>query len=223
MQVRTMPYLALALALGASNAFAQAGGLPAEIAARIAADQQLREQINETSVVGRYAMTGSQTCWNSNTGFNADFTPVFQPGVTTTLSTTSIFVRGFFAFQGDGHGTSEILATVVNPPGGFNVTGTGAVSVQRLDGTFDWMVEGGTLTVFNQTAPGVVVQGSNVGSTGNVLNVQPLVGSVGKDTKVITLANDGLGVETVQRFVNGQTFSSDRVCGRERVLTKLAK
>ncbi|HYX62850.1 MAG TPA: hypothetical protein VE935_01380 [Burkholderiales bacterium] len=222
MQVRTMPYLALALALGASNVFAQAGGLPAEIAARIAAEQQLREQINETSVVGRYAVTGSQTCWNSNTGFNADFTPVFQPSVTTTLSTTSIFVRGFFAFQADGHGTSDIFATVVNLPGGFNSAGTGGVGVQHLGGTFDWMIEDGKLTVFNQVAPGVAVQGSGVGAAGDVLNVQPLSGYVGKDAKVITLSNDGLAVETVLRFVNGQTFSGDRICGRERVLTKMS-
>jgi hypothetical protein len=238
---RTAVCLALALALGAPNVFAQAGGLPAEAAARqaadaelgaridaeavarMAADQQLHDGINETSVVGRYAMTGSQSCLSPSTGFNPDFSIRFLPGVTTTVTSNSIYVHGVFIFQADGHGSSDTLATVVNTPAGFNTpSNTGGVSVQHLTGTFDWTLEDGKLTLFNQTAPSVQVQGPGTGSTGIILNVQPLVGSVGKDAKVITLSNDGLGIETVQRFVNGQTFSSDRICGRQRVLTKLA-
>jgi hypothetical protein len=240
MQVRRIGiYLALALALGAQNAFSDAGGLPGEVAARqaadaalsaridaeavarMAADQQLRDSVNETSIVGSYSVTGSQTCLSSNTGFNPDFSIKFVPGVTTMTTANNIYISGVFTFQADGHGTADFLATVVNLPGAFNTTTTGSVAVQHVSGTFDWTLVDSKLTVFNQTAPGVQVEGPGTGTPGVILNVQPLVGTVGKDAKVITLASEHLGVETSQRTVNGQTISTDRVCGRTRVLTKM--
>jgi hypothetical protein len=235
----TLP-LAVAIATAMSNVFADAGGLPeeaaarqaadanlavridAEAVARMAADQQLRENINETSVVGRYGVTGSQSCLYSSSGFNADFSIRFIPGVATTMTANHIYITGVFTFQADGHGTSDTVATVVNMPGGFNASGnTGSLGAFRVSGTFDWMLVNGKLTVFNQATASEQVEGPSTGTLGVTLNTPPIAGTIGKDAKVIMLGSEHLGVETSQRTVNGQTISIDRVCPRMRVLTKL--
>lgn len=94
---------ALAAAFGASNGFAQASGLPAEAAARqaaddelsaridaetvarMAADDALRQGTGEAGLSGRYAVTGTGQCLRSSGGFSptTEFSPliaIFAPG-----------------------------------------------------------------------------------------------------------------------------------------------
>ena len=104
-----------------------------ETAERKAADADIRSNMstNETSIVGRYTFSGTQSCINSSRNFNADFTPVSPPPFTfpnppppgpviipTTfvqhVTTTSAGVR---TFNADGTGTSEFTTITVNHPG----------------------------------------------------------------------------------------------------------
>jgi hypothetical protein len=102
---------------------------------RKAADNEIRASINETSLVGRYTFTGSQSCLNSSRGFNADFTPVNPPPFafppppppgtppqpvivpTTFVQQTAATVAGIRTFNADGTGTSEFKTSVLNYPG----------------------------------------------------------------------------------------------------------
>lgn len=164
MQVRTMPYLALALALGASNVFAQAGGLAAEIAARQAADAELAAQINaeavarmhadqdirdsltgENGLSGRYAVVGSASCLRSSAGFspNAEFLPlinIFPPGNNPPGSNvqpqTFTFTGVRTITPGGMHGQSTV----------YSLAYPGAVASGFMPGTQPLVFTGGFLT-----------------------------------------------------------------------------
>ncbi len=104
---------------------------------RKAADADIRANMstNETSIVGRYTFTGTQSCLNSSRNFNADFTPVSPPPFsfppppppgtppqpvvvpTTFVQQVTATAAGIRTFNADGTGTSEFTTITVNYPG----------------------------------------------------------------------------------------------------------
>ena len=100
---------------------------------RKAADADIRANMstNETSIVGRYAFTGSQSCLNATRGFNPDFTPVNPPPFAfpsppppgpvivpnTFVQHTTAAANGIRTFNADGTGTSEFNTITQSYPG----------------------------------------------------------------------------------------------------------
>src|SRR5580765_3717081 len=136
-----------------------------ETAERKAADAEIRASINEASIVGRYAFTGTQACLNVTRGFNADFTPIMpppasgQPAPVTIVTQTMSSVSGFRSFNADGTGTSEFVANTLNYSpivyNNFNglvqatVSGIGlpTASSTTQAGVFAWRIEDGKLII----------------------------------------------------------------------------
>jgi hypothetical protein len=103
---------------------------------RKAADADIRANMstNETSIVGRYSLSGSQSCINSTRGFNSDFTPVNPPLLapppppppgtppqpvvvpTTIVFQTTATVNGTRTFNADGTGTSRFTSVTQTFP-----------------------------------------------------------------------------------------------------------
>jgi len=220
-----------------------------EAQARKSADDELRSQISEARVVGTYSYTGTQYCLASTLGFNpADLTPNAPPLwtppaplVTNTVSVASTQTWGSRTFNADGSGTAEIFGMSISGPSffynstGFGITATppnasgvrgptGNVSTFHLTGDFAWRIEGDKLIVEDATPKGTLTSpGSRNGWITYAKNVPPLVATLGKDLKVISLVQQSPAVESV---VNenpndpSQVFETPRICSRERLLTK---
>ena len=220
-----------------------------EAQARKAADGELRGQISEASVVGRYSYTGTQYCIGSSLGFNpADLTPNTPPLwtppaplVSNIVSIAATSTWGSRTFNADGTGTVETFGLSVGAPSFFyNSTGfglnatppnasgvrgpSGNVTTFHLTGDFAWRIEGDKLIVEDATPKGPITSpGPRFGWTTYAKDVPPLVATLGKDLKVISLVQQSAAVESV---VNqnpndpSQVFETPRICSRERLLTK---
>ena len=108
-----------------------------ETAERKQADADLSASINEASIVGRYAFSGTQVCYSSSRGFNADLSPTMPPSFTpppppapgdpvppptqvvptTFISQGTGTVTGFRTFNADRTGVLELVATNLAYPG----------------------------------------------------------------------------------------------------------
>jgi hypothetical protein len=205
----------------------------------------------ETSIVGRYAFTGTQSCLASSLGFNeADLTPKVPPvtvppapPVSNIVSQATTSTWGYRTFNEDGTGTVEIFGLVTNPPpffynsfgsgltstapNEFGVRGpTGGVTTFHLTGTFNWRIEGDKLIVDDGGEPptGTITSpGPRFGWITHARAVPPLVATLGKDLKVVSLVQQSPGVEFVvsQNPDNpAQIFETPRICTRERLLIK---
>jgi hypothetical protein len=243
---RNAVYLALALALGAPEVFAQAGGLPAEAAARQAADaalgaridgeavarmagdQELRDSLGESGLSGRYAVVGTGNCLRSSLGFRSD--PEFVPAV----QTGSFVQPQTFSYTGirtiDGsvmHGSSMVYSltypsTFFNSLGSFQSGGGTVVAVQQ-DHDFTVGADG-TLTLTSQGSHGTFTKGSGlVGATVDTVGMPPLAGKISKDGRTIVLTNADMAVERITTTrTDGTATAIDRVCHRVETMYKLA-
>lgn len=161
-----------------------------ETAARQAADAELRVLVTESSIAGRYAITGVNHCLNSSLGFTPGFAPAPPPplplppapptsATPNVVSVTSGSTWGYATFNADGTGSIEFTTTSIVEPGNFYsalssgvtttnpnpTTGTrgptGFIAVQVNTGPFTWHVEGDRLIVEGiMAASGTIVAGS---------------------------------------------------------------
>ncbi len=243
---RTAVYLALALALGASRAFADAGGLPAEAAARQAADadlgaridaeavarmqadQDIRDSLTESSLSGRYAVVGTGNCMRSSAGFQIDreFVPAVQTG--SFVQPQSFSYTGVRTVDASGmHGSSTTYsltypATFFSSPTSFQSGGGTVVEVSQ-DYTYT-MAADGTLTITGLGSHGTFTKGSGlVGATIDTAGMPPLAGKISKDGRMIVLTNADMAVEQITTTqVNGTATTLSRVCHRTETMYKLA-
>lgn len=243
---RTGIYLALALALGAPEVFAQAGGLPAEAAARQAADdalgarvdgeavarmqadQEIRDGLSDSGLSGRYAVVGSANCLRSSAGFRSDLelVPAVQTG--SFVQPQSFSYTGIRTIDGSVmHGSSMVYSltypsTFFNSPGSFQSGGGTVVAIQQ-DHSFTVDADG-TLTLTSQGSHGTFTKGSGlVGATVDTAGMPPLAGKISKDGRTIVLTNADMVVETVTTTqTNGTATTMPRACHRVETMYKLA-
>ena len=213
---------------------------------RKAADDDLRASINEASIVGRYAYSGTLACLNSSRGFNADFTPITppppvpgQPAPVTVVAQLIGTISGVRTFNADGTGVNEFAASSLNytPIVYTNVNGQlqaflSANGIPNANsntqaGTFEWHIENGSVMINDNLGnpSGVFTSGTRVGWTVSSRDLPSQVGVLGKDLKTITLTQDGPSVEvsilTSPPDQSAQVIETPRICVRERTLRKL--
>jgi len=186
--------------------------IDAEAVARMQGDQAVRDAINETSIVGRYAFTGTRTCLGNFAGFDPNGNPLpgFDPNgfplPPSPFGQWSL-VRGFYVFNAGGTGTGIADVETVT---------LGRVSTTTVSGEVQWTIEDGKLTVIGDLA----------NATFTTEDRAPLTAYLGKDLKVITIAQEGIHVETLvtHRVINGVPTETrmPRICTRNMVLTKMA-
>lgn len=234
--LRTVIYVELALALGVQSAFAEAGGVPAELAARIdaealarmTADEDLRSSMSEGGLSGRYAVVGTALCTRSSAGFRTDFefVPALVPG--STVQPQSFTYRGIRTF--DANGTAQGASTVYSlsyPAFVFQASfaNTGFGSVVEVEQDFSYTIgPDRTLTMTGQGSHGTVIQGgSGVGAAITTTGAPPLTGAISKDWRTVVLTNAAMTVEhSFSTSPAGVTSDTPRICTRSETLTKLA-
>jgi len=212
-----------------------------EAAARNAAIGDLRNAVIESSIAGTYAFTGPVNCLNSSNGFNADLTPKAptSPAAPSVISMLNGISSGTRTFNADGTGhvdvttqstlSPSIFFTSGNTSGiGFNITPpnpSGGVNVTVQSHDFTWQIVGNQLVITEDTVSGTFTAGNRAGWTIVNSGLPGSVGILGKDLRTITIATADVSVETtVQTPGPGQTGTPStnfRICGRQRVLTKL--
>jgi hypothetical protein len=233
---------AMAIALGAQGVAAQSvtevNGLKEETAARQAMDENILSmlgQLTEANIVGRWSMSGTTSCLQSNTGFNVDLSPVIPATGSAFVTQLAGTIIGTRTFNVDGTGRSVATSHSMTFPGTFHGAAPGFVgvgsfpggaSVATLDAGFTWGIQSdGTLLIEDDntipqpfTAPPF-----RVGSTVTIENVPSFVGHISKDKKTIVLTHPVMAAETsVLRNSSGVvTGSTPRFCARHRVLTRL--
>jgi hypothetical protein len=234
----------MAIALGAQSVAAQPVNglrhqLEAETAARQAMDENILSivgQLTETSIVGRWSMSGTTSCLQSSTGFTVEMMPVIPAIGSAFVTQLAGTIIGTRTFNADGSGRSVATSHSMSFPGTFHGAApgfvgvgsfTGGASVATLDAGFTWSIQSdGTLLINDDntipqpfTAPPF-----RVGSTVTIENVPSFVGHISKDKKTIVLTHPEMAVETsVLRNSSGTvTGSTPRFCARHRVLTRLA-
>jgi hypothetical protein len=225
------------------------GAINAEAAARAGMDATLLEAIEdvrakaiESSIVGTYTFSGTQTCMASTFGFNDDLTPRAAPAGSTSAAVISQFSSvstGSRTFNADGTGTAQFFSHTISPPGFFYITQNGffssgvtsggagrpggSASVSEQTGTFTWQVVDGRLIIEDSVgAVGTFTHGPSAGCSIANTNTPRAVGVLGKDLRLITITHENVKVETgTTTCPNGSVFTSQRVCNRERTLRKM--
>jgi hypothetical protein len=211
-----------------------------ESAERKQADAEIRQSINEASIVGQYAFTGSQTCMNSTFGFDESLRPraSTDPSLAAVVNIPSTYTSGFRRFNEDGTGEAEFTSqNVVSPSvfvtstgfAGVGTTGTGPgarpsgnISVATQAGTFTWEQREGKLVITDGPAVGLFTGGPNVGCTVRTENSPPMAGVLAKDRKMISIVNEGVAVESLTITCPGAAPSTTvRICHRQRLLQKM--
>lgn len=172
--------------------------IDAEAVARMQGDEAVREAINETSIVGRYAFTGTRTCLANLNGFDQFGNPSAPQSPFAQWS----MMRGFYTFNADGTGTGTADVETVT---------LGRVSTTTVSGDIEWSIAGDKLTVMGDLG----------NSTFTTENRAPLTAYLGKDVKVFTLAQEGIHVETL--VTHPSETRTPRICTRNSVLTKMAE
>ena len=247
------------------------GQISAEVTARSVADAQLEGQLNverairenadaallntinqavggaETSIVGTYTFSGTQSCLNSTFGFDqSTLTPLPSTDLNraAVVSISTALTTGSRTFNPGGTGTVEFTTMSINYPGAFYSAGgfagvttggppspaggavpAGNVSTILTTGTFNWHIEDGRLFIEDGNLPGTFIGGGRVGWSARVEGAPRSVAVLGKDLRLITLTNETVSVETtVTTSPAGepfQEFRTPRLCGRERLLRKM--
>jgi hypothetical protein len=238
-----MTLAAMAFALGAQSVAAQTvNGLRQQLEAETAARQAMDENIlsllgqstAEANIVGRWSMSGTTSCLQSNTGFNENFNPVIPASGSAFVSHLSGTIIGTRTFNADGTGRSVATSHSMTFPGtfhgpGFAGVGTGAAggaSVAPLDAGFTWSIQpDGTLLINDDdTVPQTFTAPPfRIGSTVTIENVPAFVGHISKDRRTITLTHPGMSIETsvFRDGLTGAVNRTPRFCARHRVLTRL--
>lgn len=226
------------------------GAIEAETRARADADtalfgeiSDLRAKVQEQSIAGRWGFIGAQTCLSSSTGFiPGTLNPNFIPGLTilSVNSNTVIGERVFGAPDASGKGAGSSTATFHNithptflsppappppPPAPPIVVSspfrTGGASISTLASTFDYELDGDTVILDDHPAVGHITKGfpGTIEARGN----PRFKGTISKDRRTILVIQEDMVVEqSVFTPANGAPPSvNDRICHRERTLTKL--
>jgi hypothetical protein len=173
-----------------------------ETAARLATEAELRASIGgaETSIVGRYAFTGTQSCLNSSQGFDpVTFLPIVLPsppqpvplppmfpqtvlGPATFVTQVTSTVSGFRTFNADKTGTSEIFAQTLSHPTAFYANGFNSNGQPFINTGVSAGPGGATTSHFTGTFTWEIVAGklfiyeAAVGPTGTVTSGGTRVG-----------------------------------------------
>jgi hypothetical protein len=196
---------------------------------------------------GQYAFTGMATCEFSGQPFSVTQPPTITPPDQTNISNhTTLFavplqvppgtpngvfsntfnIQGVRTFDGNGHGTVDATSVEVS-----NVTQSPRVSASSVHFEFTYTVDGagGLTTQLAHDASGnsifkatdLNLDGSPSGSTWTIDQFS-LVGMIGNNNSVITLANALPEIET-QTFLTGPQAgtSRQRICSRSRTLVWL--
>lgn len=196
------------------------------------------DALTESSIVGKWAVTGSTTCLQSSTGFNttgstATFNPIIPSSGSASVSQLAGTFIGTRTFEANGTGRSVGTTHSVVFPATFHgagfagvTTNAGGASVATLDAGFTWRIQpDGTLFIDddNTIPQPFSAPPSRVGGSATIVNVPPYVGHISKDKKTILLTHPGMSVETsTTRNPDGTTNPSiQRFCARSRVLTRL--
>ncbi len=161
------------------------------------------------SIDGTYSMTGTRVCLLSQSGFNADFSPV-DPSSGNAMIVQE--VEGTITFNEDGTGFRSGTANI------SIISGTHShPSVGTFAGAFNYTIDDGTVHfVTSEPTTGIFTHGPRAGSQYSVEDIE-LSGKVGKNFQTIHLGTKEIVVETVS-YSNGDDV--DRVCSRSRVLTR---
>jgi hypothetical protein len=182
---------------------------------------------------GRYGYTGWGTCQFASQGFSvtqpptitppspanfADHTRLFAVPPSTATNFSIFNGQGIVTFDGRGHGHHEGASVTVFP--------SGSVSNTSFDFTYTIDQNGLLRTQLSPNtfkATELNLDGSISGSTWTTDKVN-LVGLIGNNGSVITLATDVPEIET-QTFLTGpQTGqTSQRICTRSRTLMWLGE
>ena len=188
------------------------------------------ELLNESDIIGRWALSGTTNCLQSSRNFDANFNPVVIPGAATIVSQLIANSTGFRTFHAGGTGTSSGVTqalthapTVLGAPAGAPPAGA---SVTSFGEDFTWHIQAdGTLFIqdTNPIVQAFLAPPSRAGFTATILDLQPFVGHISKDRRTITMAHPGMAVETsVFKNPAGDVLSSTpRFCWRHRVFTRL--
>lgn len=163
---------------------------------------------------GTYAVTGSTTCLQSQSGFNANFTPMNPAMGNVAISQTVI---GTLTLNDDGTGSRSGTATsIVEPP-----AGQPTVNANTFSGTFTYEINNdGTIHFLtNSPTTGTFTQGPRTGQTFSVDEIE-LIGHASQKGDIHVAATGPLGIETIT-FSNGDEF--ERVCSRTRTLIEQSK
>jgi hypothetical protein len=216
------------IALTAQAAAAQptnsvAGGVRA-LEARVGA----LEALNETDIVGRWAVSGTTSCIQSSRGFDANLAPVVGGGIGTIVTQLTANSTGTRTFRGGGAGTSSGETQSVSYPaivlGGPPPVFGGGASVAGISGEFIWSILPDGRLFIQDTNPIVqpfLAPPSRVGGNATILNLPPYVGHISKDRRTIVLAHPSMAVETSVSTTPTGPLSTDRICWRQRTLTRL--
>jgi hypothetical protein len=226
------------------------GAINDETQARIAADNELRASIGggaETSIVGTYTFSGTQSCLNSTFGFNPNLTPIAStdPMRAAVVSISTALATGSRTFNADGTGTAQQTTMSINYPGAFYsssgfagvttggpspaggpaIPGGNVGTIFQETISFNWNIEDGRLIIQDAISPGIFTSGGRIGWSARVEGVPRSVGVLGKDVRVISITNENVAVETTVTTSPAtepfQEFRTPRICQRERTLRKL--
>jgi hypothetical protein len=205
---------------------------------------QVRADAIEASIVGTYTFSGTQTCFTSSFGFNDDLTPRAAPAGSPSAAVVSHFTvntSGTRTFNADGTGSAHFLSQSISVPGAFYTNplppGTsfsgltnggpngrpgGSGNAAEQTSAFTWQVLAGKLIIDDGDAVGTFMRGPSTGCTVTNSNSPRTVGVLGKDLRIITIMHEDMQVEFSNTTCpNGNVFSSQRICNRERTLRKM--
>lgn len=163
---------------------------------------------------GDYAFTGEAACLIAPNGFTNDLTPIND-----NASQISFSVQGTRTFNGDGTGTVQGRAIVINPPpAAANTAPSGSSQDFSYDFTYEIAADGTITThMVPGTYLGTFLTGTRAGQSYTIDHFS-LSGVVSKDKRAITLTTATTEVET-HTFSNGQVLP--RICHRARSLIRI--
>jgi hypothetical protein len=170
--------------------------------------------VNNRSLKGDYAFTGSASCLNSVGGFTASFLPIGA-----NVSTTNFMAQGIRTFNGDGTGTvhdaytiSLVVPPVVTPSASsFSYSESFTYEVQP-DGSVTFTLDGPlTATETAGPAPGLTVSEVGILQQGRI------------SADGATLTTGAVSTPTVETLTFSTGFVEQRICTRSFTLIKLKR
>lgn len=173
----------------------------------------------QAALVGEWGLSGTATCLNSATGFNAALQPTSAPSI-------SVFaITGSYVFNPNGTGTFKLISTSID----FSTTAAGAGSSVTAITPFTYTINADTITVNGEMVSGTITSGARVGET-FTYNMPPLSGWISKGSHSENIGNllpvRTLTLTTLSPFIETLTYSVApspvyRICVGTVVLTDL--
>jgi hypothetical protein len=149
-------------------------------------------------LTGTYAVTGTEACLNSPSGFNSSN----QPNTVSTSFGTSASIGGTVTYDGSGHAkyneTFVALAVIATPDASSGTTTGSSSYTVAANGKFE---------IKSPNVAGTVLTGPRAGQT-FIIDEVVLEGAVSADNSV-TVTSRPLAIETIT-YSNGDTWQ--RIC-----------